>query len=76
MHEHGQGHDSEGTGHGRLHLLIMMLCCLIPIVVIAVLLFANVGGTYLPFVFVFLCPLMMLLMMLPRMWARKKPEEN
>lgn len=47
MLEHGQGHDSKGMGHGQLHLLLMVLCCMIPIVKVAVLLFANVGAVYL-----------------------------
>jgi len=70
MCEHGYQHESEQASetaeHGKRHLLIMALCCLIPIVMIIALVFANVESTYLYFLLILLCPLMHLLSMLPR----------
>jgi len=72
MHEHGQEHESESMTYSKKHLLIMALCCLIPIAIILVIFYTNVERAYLPFLLIFLCPLLMLLMHLPRMLPRKK----
>lgn len=78
MHEHEQD-KSSGLVYSKGHLLIMALCCLVPVVILAVIVAANVGDFYVPFLLVFLCPLMMLLMhFLPQLFMRKKrrTEEN
>lgn len=72
MHNDGPEHETSSTASTRLHILIMALCCVIPIAIVAVLLFANVGTSFLPYLLVVLCPLLMLLMYLPQMLPRKK----
>jgi len=66
----------QHNGMSLKHLLAMMLCCLIPIFILAALFYGNLDRAYLPFLFVLLCPLMMLLMYLPRILARKKTESH
>lgn len=60
-------HDHPTTGNTNRHILLMMLCCLIPIALIAaVALFRISFGAltpYLPFVMVLFCPLLMFFMM-------------
>ena len=57
---------SSNNGHTS-HLLLMLLCCLIPVALIAaVAIFGFSLGAltpYLPFALVLLCPLMMIFMM-------------
>jgi predicted membrane protein len=48
------------------HLLLMALCCLIPVVLIAAFLYAGVESRYLYFLLILLCPLMHLLTTIPR----------
>ncbi len=50
--------------HKQRHLLLMALCCLIPIALIGTLLYARVEGRYLYFLLILLCPLMYFLMMM------------
>jgi len=77
MHEKEQTHESEGATYSRSHLVIMMLCCLIPIVLILVVISDNIESTYLPIMLVLSCPLLMLMMQLSRMLPRKRrTEEN
>ena len=45
------------------HVLIMVLCCLIPVAVIALLWATGVSGSYIILPVVLLCPLLHLLMM-------------
>ncbi len=61
-------HDhTSNNGHDSRHMLLMLLCCLIPIALIAaVAIFGFSLGAltpYLPFALVLLCPLMMFFMM-------------
>lgn len=71
LSEHEHGHQSEGHAYGKWHLILMLLCCLIPIAVIVAISFANVGGPSLLFLLVLICPLMMLLMLLPRILPKR-----
>jgi len=73
---HGHEHDSEDTTYSKLHIVLMALSCLIPIAIIAAVVYVRVESTYLPLILVLLCPLFMLLMHLPRMLARKKRTEE
>lgn len=76
-HEHGHKDDSEDGGHNsKSHLLIMALSCLIPIIILLIVVNANIEASYLPFLLILLCPLMMLLMHLPRTLGRKKRTEK
>ncbi len=58
---------TSNDGHDTRHMLLMLLCCLIPIALIAaVAIFGFSLGAltpYLPFAIVLLCPLMMFFMM-------------
>lgn len=60
-------HDHSTTGSTNRHMLLMLLCCLVPIaLIVTVTLFRISFGAltpYLPFVMVLLCPLMMFFMM-------------
>ncbi len=53
---------SEQKG-GSKHTLIMVLCCLIPLVILAVLWVIGVSASYLILGVVLLCPLLHLVMM-------------
>ncbi len=70
MHEH----EPEGAGFSKSHLLIMALCCLIPVAIILVIVYVNIGGAYFPYLLVLTCPLLMILMHLPRMRPRRDKE--
>lgn len=50
----------------------MALCCVVPIVAIVALFYANVDSTYLYFLLILLCPLMHFLLM----FARRRPRES
>jgi hypothetical protein len=65
-HNHGNS-DGHNNGGGKLHKILMMLCCIIPIALVAVLFLIkpNIGGTQtvLPVVLLLLCPLSHLILM-------------
>lgn len=60
-------HNHSSNGGNASHMLLMLLCCLIPIgLIAAVAIFGISLGAltpYLPFALVLLCPLMMFFMM-------------
>lgn len=60
-------HDHSQTGGQTRHVLLMLLCCLIPVgLILAISVFGLSLGplaAYLPFAMVLLCPLMMFFMM-------------
>lgn len=60
-------HNQSSNGGNASHMLLMLLCCLIPIgLIAAVAIFGISLGAltpYLPFALVLLCPLMMFFMM-------------
>ncbi|MGA2768385.1 MAG: hypothetical protein ABSF24_08745 [Candidatus Bathyarchaeia archaeon] len=74
MHQHedetDHGYESQSTS--KSHVLMMALCCILPLVAIASLLAIFPGSPYLLFPAVLLCPLSMSLMMLPDWLHRKK----
>ncbi len=53
---------SEQKGMSK-HTLIMVLCCLIPLVILGVLWAIGVSGSYLIFGVILLCPLLHIFMM-------------
>jgi hypothetical protein len=53
---------SEQKGMSK-HALIMVLCCLIPLAILAVLWAIGVSGSYLIFGVILLCPLLHIFMM-------------
>ncbi|VVB85927.1 Uncharacterised protein [uncultured archaeon] len=54
---------SEGSFSKYRHILIMVLCCVIPVVLIGILWVAGVSQNILSFGILLLCPIMHLLMM-------------
>ena len=53
----------SGRRHANKHSLIMLLCCLIPLVIIVVLWAVGVSGGYLFLSVLLLCPLLHFVMM-------------
>ena len=60
-------HNHSSNGGNASHMLLMLLCCLIPIALIAAVAIFGISlgalTLYLPFAIVLLCPLMMFFMM-------------
>ena len=56
---------TEGSGQKGMskHTLIMVLCCLIPLVILGILWVAGVSGSYLILGVLLLCPLLHIVMM-------------
>lgn len=50
--------------NNRKHALIMVLCCLIPVVALAILWIIGISESYLIYAVILLCPLLHILMML------------
>ena len=73
MNEHTDGVDDAPTSvnenkascnaMGGKHMLMMVLCCAIPLVAVAVLWYMGLGGKYLIYVVMLLCPLLHFVMM-------------
>ncbi len=57
--------ETKGTERKGMskHMLIMVLCCVIPLVTLGVLWAIGVSGSYLIFGVILLCPLLHILMM-------------
>ncbi|TLS49989.1 DUF2933 domain-containing protein [Paenibacillus antri] len=73
-----EDHSKEGKApqkHRRLHSWLMIVGCVLPIVLVAVILFTGIDlgtwGNYLPILLVLICPLMHLVMM-PLMMGKRK----
>ena len=68
---------SNGNAHKGhfLHMILMALCCIIPLVLLAVLPFLKIGNTALSSTLrgaaLLICPLMMVFMMLPAFGNKK-----
>ena len=75
MQEHDDSHN-ENSSMSKRHMLIMALCCLLPMVVLIAVFALFPGSPYLNFFIVLLCPLSMFLMQLPRLLRRKKNTEE
>ncbi len=75
MHEH-EDQENEGGSMSKRHMLIMVLCCVIPIALLIGISALYPGSPYFSFAIVLLCPLFMLLMHLPRMLPKKKKTEK
>lgn len=67
-HEH-----QKGKGHGK-HMILMILCCLVPIII---LLIGPKTGIFTKFSWLvpLLCPVLMIGMMLPMMFKHKDKEK-
>jgi hypothetical protein len=72
QHEDETDHEQESQSRSKSHLLMMAICCILPLVTIVSLLAIFPGSPYLLFSAVLLCPLSMSLMMLPNWLHRKK----
>jgi len=56
-------HDHTST-RSFSHMTMMLICCLIPIAAIILFSVMDVGSTYLNFLLVLMCPIMMFMMMI------------
>lgn len=84
MNCHGgnnQGENNHGTehkGHGR-HMLLMILCCAIPVILLMLLPVLKINSpalkSILPFAALLLCPLMHIAM-IPMMFRKDKGGNN
>lgn len=63
---------AKSSWMARHHMLLMVLCCLVPIVAIAGLSLAGVRNAFLSFAMVLVCPLSMVIMMLLMFKSRKR----
>ncbi len=64
--------QTEIESHGSKHMLLMILCCFLPMIAIVFIAFLFPNTPYLGFLFLFICPLAMGLMMLPNFLSKKK----
>jgi len=63
--------NNEQEGHNsKKHLLMMVICCLLPMALIISIATLFPGAPYLGSILIFICPISMLLMMLPN-WLSK-----
>jgi len=76
MSEHQKSHETDNESHSKRHILLMALCCLLPMITLVALLAIFPGNAFLGFFAFLLCPLSMLLMHLPNMLSRKKKTEK
>lgn len=80
MNCHGNNHDQDGKSkkHNPIkHMLMMVLCCGLPILLIGVLPFLKIGGgskALIASIAPFICPLMMVFM-IPMMFKGMKKED-
>lgn len=72
MSEHQTEHETEHESHSAKHMILMMLCCFLPIIALVAVAVLFPGASYLVFLFVLICPLAMGLMMLPNLLSKKK----
>jgi len=72
---HGDNKNTNNKKHGPIkHMLMMVLCCGLPILIVGVLPFLNIGGgskALLASITPFICPIMMLFM-IPMMFKSMK----
>lgn len=74
MNCHGNNHNGDGKKHNPIkHMLMMSLCCGMPILIIGILPFIKIAGVrnLLATISPFLCPLMMIFM-IPMMFKGMK----
>lgn len=49
--------ETSHESHGTKHMILMMLCCMLPIIAIVVVAALFPGASYLNFLFILVCPL-------------------
>jgi uncharacterized membrane protein len=76
MSEQQKSHEADHESHNNRHMLLMALCCLMPVITVAALSAFFPGNAYIGFLAFLICPLSMLLMHLPNMLSRKKKTEK
>jgi archaellum biogenesis protein FlaJ (TadC family) len=80
MNCHGNNHNHNGGGkkHNPIkHMLMMVLCCGLPVLLVGILPFIKIGGgakALIATISPFICPLMMLFM-IPMMFKGMKKED-
>lgn len=77
MNCHGNNHK-DGKKHSPIkHMLMMVLCCGLPFLIVAILPFINIGAGFkagIAAITPFICPLMMIFM-IPMMFKGMKNED-
>ncbi len=72
---HGNDNNANNKNHSPIkHILMMVLCCGLPILIVAILPLLNIGGSFkvmLATITPFICPIMMLFM-IPMMFRNMK----
>ena len=71
--DQSDSHDHQG--HSKKHMILMMLCCVLPVVAIVAVGAIFPQASYLNLLFLLVCPLMMVAMMIPN-WLSKKKSTN
>jgi len=64
--------ETSNESHGSKHMILMMLCCMLPIMAIVAVDALFPRASYLNFLFILICPLVMGLMMIPNLLSQKK----
>jgi hypothetical protein len=69
--------ETSHESHRTKHMILMMLCCILPIVAIVAVTALFPGASYLNFLLILICPLGTVLMLLPNLLSKKKkPKES
>lgn len=68
--------ETSHESHGTKHMILMMLCCMLPIIAIVVVAALFPGASYLNFLFILICPLAMAFMMVPNLLSKKKKSKE
>ena len=76
MNKDHQDHEKEKVHTNNRHMIMMVLCCAIPMVAFVVVFALFPGSPYLGFMALVLCPLMMVFMHLPSLFDRKKKADE
>ncbi len=75
MSDHQIGDETEHKSQSNKRMLLMALCCLLPLVAVVAVASLFPASSYLSFIFILACPLMMVMMMLPN-WLSKKDKKQ
>jgi hypothetical protein len=68
--------ETSHESHSAKHMILMMVCCMLPIIAIVAVAALFPGTSYLNYLFILICPLGMALMMLPNLLSKKKKSKE
>jgi heme/copper-type cytochrome/quinol oxidase subunit 4 len=72
MSDNHTDHESGQHDHSKRHMILMMLCCMLTIMAIVAVATLFPEASYLNFLFILICPISMVLMMLPNWLSKNK----